>query len=146
MGRQGADTMTIERPPDAVFRAITDIASLPTWNDSILSVAVSPDQLAPGAEWVVEMKILGRRFRSRSVVLEIDSTARRFVHRSAPDDDNPSHTVWTWEVAPAPSGAAVTVRWQLEPRTPGRRVAALIRSRMIPAEARASLRQLEVRC
>jgi uncharacterized protein YndB with AHSA1/START domain len=146
MGRQGAVTSTIERSPDAVFRAITDVRSLPDWNERILAVHTQPERLVAGAEWVVEMKILGRRFHSRSLVVELAPDARRFVHRSAPDDDNPSHTIWTWEVVPSGDGAAVTLAWELHPRTPGRRVAAFIRSHMIPAEARASLRQLEVRC
>jgi uncharacterized protein YndB with AHSA1/START domain len=98
MARRGRATLTINRSPDAVFEALTDVHSLPNWNGS------------------------------------------------SPDDDNPSHTIWTWEVAGAGDGAAVTVRWELVPRTPTRRIAALVRRRMIPDEARASIRQLEDRC
>jgi uncharacterized protein YndB with AHSA1/START domain len=146
MARQGEVTLTVNRPPDALFHAITDVHSLPEWNERILALDVGPERLEVGDEWVVTMNLLGRRFRSRSKVLQLDRHARRFVHRSSPDDDNPSHTVWTWEVSTAGDGAAVTLRWQLEPRTPGRRVAAFVRSRMIPKEARASIQRLEERC
>jgi len=146
MARRGEVTLTLDRPPDAVFEAIVDLRSLPTWNERIIEVDVGPEQLEPGDEWVVVMNVLGNRFRSRSKVLELDRGNRRFVHRSAREDGNPSFTIWTWEVAPDGAGSAVTARWELNPRIPTRHAMAFIRSRMIPDEARASIRQLEHRC
>jgi uncharacterized protein YndB with AHSA1/START domain len=146
MARQGDVTLTLGRPPDTVFEAIVDVHSLPKWNERIIEVDAGPDQLRLGDEWVVVMNVLGNRFRSRSKVLELDRPKRRFVHRSAREDGTPSFTIWTWEVAPDDAGSAVTLSWDLNPRTPTRRVMAFIRSRMIADEARASLRQLADRC
>ena len=92
-----------------------------------------PDQLRPGAEWVVGLRILGKSFHRRSVVVELDEERRRCVHRSKPDDDNPTCTVWTWAVKPVDDGALVTVGWDLRPLTPFRRlVAAPLRGWRIP--------------
>jgi uncharacterized protein YndB with AHSA1/START domain len=146
MARHGDVTLTLDRPPDAVFEAIVDVHSLPQWNQRIVEFDDGPDRLEPGDEWVVVMSVLGNRFRSRSKVLELDRAQRRFVHRSAREDGNPTFTVWTWEVVPDDGGAAVTLRWELNPRTPTRHVMAFIRSRMIPDEALASIRQLAQRC
>ncbi len=146
MARTGCVSLAVARAPDAVFAAITDIDALASWNDRIDALASGPGRLEVGDEWVVDMRVLGKRFPSRSIVLELDRTARRFVHRSRRDDGNPSFTVWTWEVTPADGHARVTVQWDLQPRTPSRRLAAAIRGRMIPKEAAASIRQLESRC
>lgn len=146
MSRRGEVTAAVDRSPDAVFAAITDVRDLAAWNERIVEVDTAPGELDVGDEWVVTMQLPGRRFRSRSTVLELDRAARRFVHRSAPDDDNPSHTVWAWQVEPGGTGATVTLAWDLRPRTPLRHLAALLRSRMIPDEARASIDALAARC
>ena len=94
------------------------------------------------------MNILGKRFHSRSVVLELDEARRRFVHRSKPVDDNPSTSVWTWEVEPDGTGSRITVGWELQPRTLLRKVfAAPMRSRQIPRQdLPESLTALVARC
>lgn len=108
--------------PDAVFRTLTDIAGLPTWNARMTSVVDQPVSLAVGAEWVVEFHALGQTWRSRSTVEELDVTMRRFAYRSRTDDGNPSYATWTWEVADDPAGSRVTVTWDLHPVTFWRRV------------------------
>jgi uncharacterized protein YndB with AHSA1/START domain len=108
--------------PDAVFATLTDIARLPEWNAAMTSVVGQPDALAVGAEWVVEFRVLGRTWHSRSTVEEIDVGGRRFAYRSRTDDGNPSYARWAWAVTEDPAGSRVTVTWSLHPVTFWRRV------------------------
>jgi hypothetical protein len=85
-------------------------------------VVVQPAVLEPGAEWVVEFHVLGRTWRSRSTVEELDAARRRFAFRSCTDDGNPSYGRWVWEVAEDPAGSRVTVTSELHPATFWRRV------------------------
>lgn len=135
MRRQGTASRHTSAPADAVFGIVTDVPGLPGWNRRITRVVEVPPELVEGAEWVVEIELPGKRFNSRSVVLELDRERWRFVHRSKPDDDNPSSTVWAWEVQPDGSGSRITVGWDLQPRTPLRRLlAAPIRALQIPRQ------------
>ena len=140
MGRQGSATNRIDADPDVVFAAITDIARLPEWNAVMSRVVEIPDELVPGAEWMVELALLGSTVRSRARVLEIDPVARRFSHRSVSDDGNPSYTLWTWQVDDEGRGARVSVSWDQNPKTFARKlVVSRIRSRMLRNEVAASL-------
>lgn len=127
---------------------VTDLNQLPEWNRRIKRVVEVSPTLAPGATWVVEMKLPGKTFNSRSVVLEIDQRSRRFAHRSKPDDDNPSSTVWRWEVEPEGDGSRITVGWDLKPLTAARRLlAAPVRAIQIPrSDVPASLAALRTVC
>ena len=64
---------------DSVFRTLTDIDQLPTWNETMTRVVDRPRTLEPGAEWVVEFHVLGRTWNSRSTLDELDTTSRRFA-------------------------------------------------------------------
>jgi uncharacterized protein YndB with AHSA1/START domain len=108
--------------PDTVFRTVTDIGGLPSWNQKMTSVIDQPTNLEAGAEWVVEFHVLGRTWRSRSTLDELDVASRRFVYRSRTDDGNPSEAQWAWEVTDDPVGSRVTVTWSLHPVTFWRRV------------------------
>lgn len=133
MGRHGSARSYVGAPAEIVFATITDLPRLPVWNRRMTGVVAVPPELTVGAEWVVGFRLGGKRFDSRSVVVELDHRRRRFVHRSKPDDDNPSCTVWTWEVQPEGQGSWVSVRWDLQPLTRGRRVfAAPFRGWQIP--------------
>ncbi len=101
-----------------------------------------------GAEWVVRIHLPGKTFDSRSVVVELDQRRRRFVHDSKPDDDDPSHTRWTWEVEPEGDGSRVTMSWDLRPATVLRRLlAAPLRRWQIPRhDAPESLAALAAAC
>lgn len=132
MDREGCASRHVAAPADIIFGVITDLDGLPAWNRRISRVVEVPPKLVPGAEWVVEIRLMGTSFNSRSTVLEIDEPARRFVHRSKRDDDNPSRAVWTWEVDAEGEGSLVTVEWELQPLTASRRwLAAPIRARQI---------------
>ena len=118
--------------PDAVFATLTDLAGLPAWNAAMTSVVDQPTKLEVGAEWVVEFHVLGRSWRSRSRVEELDVARRRFAYRSATDDGNASWADWVWEVTDDPGGSRVTVAWELHPLTFWRRVLlARVRARQL---------------
>jgi hypothetical protein len=115
-----------------VFAIITDISGLPGWNTVITSVVERPDELVPGAEWVVELRAMGQRWRSRSTLVDLDPVGRRFAYRSATDDGNPSWADWAWTVADDPQGSRVTITLELHPVTFWRRVLlAKVRARQL---------------
>lgn len=144
----GQASARVAAPPDRVFEVITDIEHVPSWNGRIEEVVEVPDELRDGAEWVVAMNVLGRRFNSRSHVIELDRAGRRFVYRSKREDDNPSFTIWTWEVEPDGEWSRVTLGWEFRPATIFRkRVISPLRHRMIERdEAPASLIALAKAC
>lgn len=107
--------------PDAVFAALTDVAKLPVWNVRMTTVVEVSDALEPGSEWVVEFRVWGRTWRSRSTLEELDPVRHRFVHRSRTDDGNPSYARWEWTVTEDPTGSRVCVTWSLQPMTFWRR-------------------------
>lgn len=49
-----------------------------------------------GSEWVVDFRVLGRTWRSRSTVEELDRGGRRFACRSGTDDGCDPHPVAFW--------------------------------------------------
>ncbi|MEX2293426.1 MAG: SRPBCC family protein [Acidimicrobiales bacterium] len=122
MSATGNASAVMSASPGAVFATLTDIGRLPSWNENMTSVIDEPPALEVGAEWVVEFHVLGRTWRSRSTVEELDIANRRFAYRSRTDDGNPSHARWAWEVAEDPTGSRVSVTWALHPVTFWRRV------------------------
>jgi hypothetical protein len=119
----GSASARIDADPDAVFAWLTDLDHLPDWNAAIEQVAERPPVLEPGARWVVVMHPPWLpRWRSRSTVVELDRTRRRFVHRTVPDDGDPSYLTWRWEVEPAGRGSEVRVLWEAHLLTPLRRL------------------------
>jgi uncharacterized protein YndB with AHSA1/START domain len=136
-------TATTAADPDDVFGLLTDIDRLAEWNDIITRVLHRPTDLAPGAEWVVEMHAMGQTWSSRSRVEAIDRPTRRFSYRSGTDDANPSYTVWHWSIEPHPGGSLLSVSWDLNPRTFWRRhLVVHLRRRALAQEVPASIRQL----
>lgn len=112
---------TVPAPPDAVFAALTDVAGLPEWNARMTKVVDVPDALEVGSEWVVEFRVFGRTWRSRSTLETLDRGGRRFAHLSRTDDTNPSYAQWEWIVTEDPGGSRVQVTWTLNPATFWRR-------------------------
>lgn len=137
-------THTIDADPDAVFRTLTDISTLPDWNSAITRTLEIPADLRPGAEWVVELAALGQRWPSRSRLAVLDPEARTFRYRSGTDDGNPSYADWDWVVTPVPGGSEVAVTWQVVPKTFWRRVlfARIRRRQLLRTEVPTSLAAL----
>ena len=59
MNATTSTTATTDADPDDVFGLLTDIDRLAEWNHIITRVLHRPTDLAPGAEWVVEMYAMG---------------------------------------------------------------------------------------
>jgi hypothetical protein len=118
--------------PDDVFRLITTPGRLPEWNRAIVDVVDVPDRLTTNAQWVVTVTALGQSWPSRSTVVELDPSSRRFAYRAQTDDGNPSYVDWSWQVTGAPGGCRVMVSFALHPVTFWRRVLfAKIRARQL---------------
>jgi uncharacterized protein YndB with AHSA1/START domain len=125
-------TGVVAADPDEVFRLITTPDCLPEWNRAIVDVVNAPERLTVNAQWVVTVTALGRSWPSRSTVLELDPSSRRFAYRSQSDDGNPSYADWSWQVTDASGGCRVTVSLALHPVTFWRRVLlARIRARQL---------------
>jgi uncharacterized protein YndB with AHSA1/START domain len=136
-------TAVVDATPDAVFELLADVDRLPEWNSIIRRVLRRPDEMIPGAEWVVEMQSMGQTWSSRSRLESIDRANRRISYRSGTDDDNPSYTVWHWEIRPDPAGSMVEVRWDLNPRTFWRRhLIVHLRRRALAKEVPSSIEAL----
>jgi uncharacterized protein YndB with AHSA1/START domain len=137
----GSVTGKAPRPPTDVFAYLSDIDRLPDWNANITKVLDRPDAVAPGAEWVVEMKAMGNSWPSRSRVELYDPTRCVFSYRSCTDDGNPSYAIWRWDVEEASGGGSrVTVSWDLNPATFWRRLLlGRIRARQLRREVPASI-------
>ena len=144
MAMRGSATMLVGAPADDAFTRITDLEHLHDWNDIIREVVERPAELAPGAEWVVELRAMGTTWRSRSRVTVFDPSGRRFEYRSQTDDGNPSYVDWCWHVDDDARGALVTVTWDLHPATFWRRtLLARVRNRQLRGEVSDSLRALD---
>ena len=142
---KGSVTEQVECAPADMFAFVTDIDRLPEWNQLIQRVVERPAEVASGAEWVVEMQLMGSRWNSRSRVDEHDQGTSRFAYRSQSDDGNPSYALWTWTVTGRPSGPSdVAVTWELHPQTFWRKtLLARIRQRQLAEEVRASIHAAE---
>jgi uncharacterized protein YndB with AHSA1/START domain len=133
-------TGVVGADPDEVFRLITTPDRLPEWNRAIVDVVDAPERLTANAQWVVTVTALGQFWPSRSAVVELDPSSRRFAYRSQTDDGNPSYADWSWHVTDAPGGCRVTVSFSLHPLTFWRRVLlGKIRARQLRRELSASL-------
>lgn len=86
------------------------------------------------------------RFQSSSKVRVFDPNARLFVYRSTPED-NPSFSIWSWEVDPEGDGSRVRVKAELHPLSPAARwFFTYVRAFMLRRfELKRSLRALERR-
>ncbi|MGH2730170.1 MAG: SRPBCC family protein, partial [Actinomycetota bacterium] len=139
---QGSVTDRLSVPPDDLFDLISSVDRLPEWNEHIHHVVDAPTgPTREGDEWVVEIRVMGTRWNSRSRIEELDRDARRLSLVSQTDDGNPSYGRWKWQVMPVGGKAEITVSWELYPKTFWRRVLiARIRHRQLRDEVRSSLR------
>lgn len=141
---EGSAAARVAAPAPVVFDFLTDIDRLPTWNEAIERVAERPDSAGEGAEWVVIMHPRPLpSWRSRSRIEELDREHLRFAYETRTDDGNPTYARWTWVVRPDGDACEITVRWDVNPKTIGRKLfAARLRRRMLAREVPASLHAL----
>jgi uncharacterized protein YndB with AHSA1/START domain len=141
---EGSATTRVAAPAPAVFDFVTDIDRLPTWNEAIERVTERPNSIAAGAEWVVIMHPRPLpSWRSRSRIEVLDRQRLRFGYETRTDDGDPTYAKWAWVVRPDGDGSEITVRWDVNPRTFGRKlIGARMRRRMLAHEVPASLHAL----
>lgn len=141
---KGSVTERVDVPAATLFGLISDVDRLPEWNEIIQRVVERPAEMKVGAEWVVEMRALGSRWRSRARVEDIDAEAFRFAYRSQTDDGNPSYALWTWTLSPGQDQTEASVTWDLHPETFWRRTLLVrIRHRSLRNEVRSSIHAAE---
>jgi uncharacterized protein YndB with AHSA1/START domain len=135
----------LERPPTAVFDLLVDVRRLPEWNAHVHHVIERADRpLAPGMEWVVQIRAMGTRWPSRARAVIVDRTALSFEHRSCTDDGNPSYALWSWKVTAAETGSTLTVAWTAHPLSFWRKLLlARVRRPVLAEEVKASLAGLD---
>jgi uncharacterized membrane protein len=73
-------TVVVERPPDEVFRFLTDLSNVPEWQSGAVEVR-APDSLGVGTTYVEVLKFLGKRFEATLEVTEYEP-GRRFSLRT----------------------------------------------------------------
>jgi uncharacterized protein YndB with AHSA1/START domain len=97
-----ARTACIRQPPDAVFAAISDVASGPSWRKTLSKVEMLP---------AVDGRTRFREFSgSEGITMEIAEVAQptRMVTRIA-DPDQPFGGTWTFELTPEDAGTRLTI-------------------------------------
>ena len=101
-GHRAARTVVYPATPEAVFAAITDFARFPDWRSGIQQVELLPDDGR------------GQRFREHgkngviAYRVELREGDRKLVTR-IDDPSLPFGGTWTFELAPAPEGTALTI-------------------------------------
>ena len=103
------------RPPETVWRVLTDFDGMPLWRSDVTSVERLPD-LGGRPAW----REVGRD-GARVVELTVAEPPRRLVMQSAPDGA-PSLPVRTFELVAVASGTEVVVTERIASRNPFRRV------------------------
>jgi uncharacterized protein YndB with AHSA1/START domain len=73
-------TVVVERPPDEVFRFLTDLSNVPEWQSGAVEVR-GPESLEVGTTYVEVLKFLGKRFEATLEVTEFEP-GRRFSLRT----------------------------------------------------------------
>jgi Polyketide cyclase / dehydrase and lipid transport len=97
-----SQSATLAAPPDAIWKAITDIDAFPSWRKGVKSVERLPDRAGKTA-WA-EHTSNGRI----PLVVERSEPPRLLVLRIA-DPDLPFGGNWTYELTPAPGGTTLTI-------------------------------------
>jgi uncharacterized protein YndB with AHSA1/START domain len=141
----GTETVQLAAEAHDVFDLLIDVERLPEWNAHVHHVIKRPDRpLAPGVEWVIQMRAMGTKWPSRSRALTVDRAALSFEHRSCSDDGNPSYALWSWQVTPTADGSTLTVTWTAHPRSFWRQLLlARARRPILADEVKASLAGLD---
>jgi uncharacterized membrane protein len=103
-------TVVVERPPDEVFRFLTDLSNVPAWQSGAVEVRAAPKSVDVGATYVEALRFLGRRFEATLEVTEYEP-GRRFSLRalSGPIPFQVRH-----RLEPEKDGAATRIHVELE--------------------------------
>lgn len=103
VGHVASRTAEIPAPPESVWRAMTDIGSMPTWRPGLESAEVT-GQGAAGPTW---------RERSGDGTISyetVESTPPRRLVARITDKSLPFGGSWTYDLEPAAGGTRLTIR------------------------------------
>ena len=101
-GHVATRSATFAAAPEAIWAAITDIDKFPSWRADVKAIERLPDR--NGRMTWVENGSSGRI----TLAVERSEPPRRLVLRIA-DPALPFGGTWTYDVAPAPAGATLTI-------------------------------------
>jgi uncharacterized membrane protein len=107
-------TVVVERPPDEVFRFLTDLSNVPEWQSGAVEVR-APASVEVGTTYVEVLKFLGRRIEATLEVTEFEP-GRRFSLKAV---SGPMPFQVRHRLEPADGGTATTIHVELE-GDPGR--------------------------
>jgi uncharacterized membrane protein len=102
-------TIVVERPPDEVFRFLTDLSNVPEWQSGAVEVR-APESLEVGTTYVEVLKFLGKRFEATLEVTEYEP-GRRFSLRTV---SGPILFRVRHRLAPADTGGSTRIHVELE--------------------------------
>jgi carbon monoxide dehydrogenase subunit G len=102
-------TVVVERPPDEVFRFLTDLSNVTSWQSGAVEVR-APAGVEVGTTYVEVLKFLGRRFEATLEVTEYEPSRLFSVRtRSGPIPFQVSHAL-----EPADTGESTRIHVELE--------------------------------
>jgi uncharacterized membrane protein len=103
-------TVVVERPPEEVFRFLTDLSNVPEWQSGAEEVRASEEPLAVGTTYVEVLKFLGKRFEATLEVTEYEPGSRFALRtRSGPIPFEVRH-----RLEPADGGGSTRIHVELE--------------------------------
>lgn len=106
-----AHTVEIERPPEEVFAFVTDPASYPRWQPSLVRVEPgAPGPLRLGSEATEVRRFLGRELETTWTCVEHEPCTRSAIECA----DGPVPFRGTFVIEPSPAGTRFT--WTVETR------------------------------
>jgi uncharacterized protein YndB with AHSA1/START domain len=103
-------TVVVERPPDEVFRFLTDLSNVPEWQSGAMEVHAPEESIGVGTTYVEVLRFLGKRMKATIEVTEFEP-GRRFSlrTRSGPIPFRVRHTL-----EPADGGGATRLHVEVE--------------------------------
>lgn len=104
-------SITIDRPPEAVFAVLTDVVSHPGWSKGagrVLNVSENPAVL--GTTWTQITRLFGKEVEGHAKVVQFEAN-RKF----GAEMDKPFPGQMLWQIESNGNGAKVTVSSEIEP-------------------------------
>jgi uncharacterized membrane protein len=106
-------SLAVDAPADAVFRFVSDLDNLPTWQPSVISAQQTSDgAIGPGSTAQVVRELMGQRMTVDVVITEF-LPGRRLALASTAAGIAVSGTM---ELEPAPAGTLVKVATEIRAR------------------------------
>ncbi len=134
--RTSTSRAVVGRPPETVWRVLTDLDGMPLWRSDVIAVERLPDLMGKPA-W----RELGRD-GPRVVELSLADPPRRLVIQAAAGGE-PKLPMRTFDLVSTPLGTEVTVTERISSRNPFRRV--LVRLKLPRPAIERFLRELTQR-